>query len=104
MQPLQLPLRTQTRVALVHSPEEAARVPEDLEPVLASGGRCTTVAATVKPANPVTTGADGLWGTLLRDADVDAIVAAVCGLTTARRSSPPRPTTPRTRISAPSSS
>jgi uncharacterized metal-binding protein YceD (DUF177 family) len=39
MQPLQLPLRAQVRVALVHSPDEAARVPEDLEPVLASGGR-----------------------------------------------------------------
>jgi uncharacterized protein len=39
MQPLQLALQAQARVALVHSPDEAARVPEDLEPVLASGGR-----------------------------------------------------------------
>ena len=37
MQPMQLPVEAQARVALVHSPAEAARVPEDLEPVLAPG-------------------------------------------------------------------
>jgi uncharacterized protein len=39
LQPLQLPLQTRVRIALVDSEEKAARVPEDLEAVLASGGR-----------------------------------------------------------------
>lgn len=39
MQPMQLPLQTSTRVALVTSEAEAARVSGDLEPVLAAGGR-----------------------------------------------------------------
>ena len=39
MQPMQLPLEAQTRVALVTSEAEAGRVPEDLEPVLAESGR-----------------------------------------------------------------
>jgi uncharacterized protein len=39
MQPLQLALNSQVRVALLHSEAEAARVPEELEPVLAPGGR-----------------------------------------------------------------
>lgn len=39
MQPMQLPLESQVRVALVASEADAARVPEDLEPMLAPGGR-----------------------------------------------------------------
>jgi uncharacterized protein len=39
LQPMQLPLEATTRVALVTSEAEAARVPEDLEPVLAESGR-----------------------------------------------------------------
>jgi uncharacterized protein len=39
LQPMQLPLKTQVRLGLVDSQEQAARVPEDLEPVLAAGGR-----------------------------------------------------------------
>ena len=39
MQPMQLPLETASRVVLVTSAEEAARLSEDLEPVLAEGGR-----------------------------------------------------------------
>jgi uncharacterized protein len=39
MQPLRLPLQAVTRVALADSEAQVAQVPEDLEPVLASGGR-----------------------------------------------------------------
>ena len=39
MKPMQLPLETATRVALIASESEAGRVPADLEPVLAAGGR-----------------------------------------------------------------
>lgn len=39
MQVLQLPLSTHVAVALLTSEEQAQRVPEDLEPVLAPGGR-----------------------------------------------------------------
>jgi uncharacterized protein len=39
MQPMELPLETVTRVALVSSAAEAGRVSEDLEPVLAVDGR-----------------------------------------------------------------
>jgi uncharacterized protein len=39
MQPLELPLDVTSRVALVTREADAARVPEDLEPVLAPGGR-----------------------------------------------------------------
>jgi uncharacterized protein len=39
MRPLQYPLHARVRLALLSSAEAAARVPEDLEPVLASGGR-----------------------------------------------------------------
>jgi uncharacterized metal-binding protein YceD (DUF177 family) len=39
MQPLQVPLETLTQVALVTSEAEAGRVTDDLEPVLAEGGR-----------------------------------------------------------------
>ena len=39
MQPLEFALNSQVRVALLHSEAEAARVPEELEPVLAPGGR-----------------------------------------------------------------
>ena len=39
MQPLEFALNSQVRVALWHSEAEAARVPEELEPVLAPGGR-----------------------------------------------------------------
>ena len=39
MKPMQLPLETTTRVALIASETEAGRVPADLEPVLAAGGR-----------------------------------------------------------------
>jgi DUF177 domain-containing protein len=39
LQPLQVPLHARVRLALLSSAQEAARVPEDLEPVLASGGR-----------------------------------------------------------------
>jgi uncharacterized protein len=39
MRPLELPLQVETRVALVDSEAQGAQVPEDLEPVLASGGR-----------------------------------------------------------------
>ena len=39
MQPMQLPVDSQVRVALVGSEADAARVPEDLEPMLAPGGR-----------------------------------------------------------------
>jgi len=39
MQPLQFPVDSRVRVALVSSEAEAARVPEDLEPMLAPGGR-----------------------------------------------------------------
>jgi uncharacterized protein len=39
MRPMELPLDTRTRVALVASEGEAARVRGDLEPVLAVGGR-----------------------------------------------------------------
>lgn len=41
MGPLELPLRSEVRVALVTEEGEAARVPEDLEPMLAPGGRVT---------------------------------------------------------------
>jgi uncharacterized metal-binding protein YceD (DUF177 family) len=36
---MQLPLRSRVRVALVNTEAEAARVPEELEPMLAPGGR-----------------------------------------------------------------
>jgi uncharacterized protein len=39
MRPMELPLDMVTRVALIASEAEAARVPGDLEPVLAAGGR-----------------------------------------------------------------
>lgn len=39
MQPMELPLETVTRVAFVTSEADAGRVGEDLEPVLAAGGR-----------------------------------------------------------------
>jgi uncharacterized protein len=39
MRPMELPLDTVTRVALIGSEAEAGRVPSDLEPVLAAGGR-----------------------------------------------------------------
>ena len=39
MQPLELPVHSVVRVALVGSEAEVARVPEDLEPMLARGGR-----------------------------------------------------------------
>jgi uncharacterized protein len=39
LQPTQQPLHTRVRVALVDSEEKGARVPEDLEPMLAAGGR-----------------------------------------------------------------
>jgi len=39
MQAMQLPLQTATRVALIASEAEAGRLPADLEPVLAEGGR-----------------------------------------------------------------
>jgi uncharacterized metal-binding protein YceD (DUF177 family) len=39
MQPLEFALNSQVRVALLHAEAEAARVPEELEPVLAPGGR-----------------------------------------------------------------
>jgi uncharacterized protein len=39
MQPLEFALNSQVRVALLHSEAEVARVPEELEPVLAPGGR-----------------------------------------------------------------
>lgn len=39
MGPIEQALELVTRVALVSSEEEGARVPEDLEPVLAAGGR-----------------------------------------------------------------
>jgi uncharacterized protein len=39
LQPMQLPLDTSARIALVGSESESARVPEELEPVLAPAGR-----------------------------------------------------------------
>jgi uncharacterized protein len=39
LQPIELPLAGSTRIALIGSESESARVPEQLEPVLASGGR-----------------------------------------------------------------
>jgi uncharacterized protein len=39
LRPLELPLDTVTRIALVGSESEAGRAPADLEPVLAPGGR-----------------------------------------------------------------
>jgi uncharacterized protein len=39
LRPMELPLDVQARVALIASEAEVARVPEDLEPVLAAGGR-----------------------------------------------------------------
>lgn len=39
LQPMRLALNARARVALVDSEAEAARVPEDLEPALAPGGR-----------------------------------------------------------------
>jgi uncharacterized protein len=39
LQPLQLPIDTRVRVGLISSESELARVPEDLEPMLAAGGR-----------------------------------------------------------------
>jgi uncharacterized protein len=39
MQPLQFPLQARVKLALLNAPEEAGRVPEELEPVLMSGGR-----------------------------------------------------------------
>jgi len=39
MQPLELPIDTAARVGLVGSEAEVARVPADLEPMLAPGGR-----------------------------------------------------------------
>jgi uncharacterized protein len=39
MQPMEIPVDSQVRVALVGSEADAARVPEDLEPMLAAGGR-----------------------------------------------------------------
>jgi uncharacterized protein len=43
LRPLQLPLGAATRIALVASEADAARVPEDLEPMLAPAGR-TSIA------------------------------------------------------------
>jgi uncharacterized protein len=39
MKPMQLPLETTVRVALIASEADVGRVPADLEPVLAAGGR-----------------------------------------------------------------
>jgi uncharacterized protein len=39
LQPLALPVRSVTRIALLSAEADAARVPADLEPVLAPGGR-----------------------------------------------------------------
>jgi uncharacterized protein len=39
MKPMQLPLETSARVALLASEADVGRVPADLEPVLAAGGR-----------------------------------------------------------------
>ena len=39
LQPLEWPLETVSRIALIASEEEAARVPAEREPVLAAGGR-----------------------------------------------------------------
>jgi len=39
MQPMEIPVDSQVRVALVGAEAEAAAVPEDLEPMLAAGGR-----------------------------------------------------------------
>ena len=39
LRPMELPLATLTRIALVPSVAEAGRLPPDLEPVLAEGGR-----------------------------------------------------------------
>jgi uncharacterized protein len=39
MKPMQLPLETTARVALIASETDVGRVPADLEPVLAAGGR-----------------------------------------------------------------
>ncbi|HET7758276.1 MAG TPA: YceD family protein [Steroidobacteraceae bacterium] len=39
MRPMRLPLASRVRVALVASDADAARLPADLEPVLAAGGR-----------------------------------------------------------------
>jgi uncharacterized protein len=39
MKPMQLPLETTARVALIASEADVGRVPADLEPVLAAGGR-----------------------------------------------------------------
>jgi uncharacterized protein len=39
MQPLQFPVDSRVRVALIGAEADAARVPEDLEPMLAPGGR-----------------------------------------------------------------
>ena len=39
MQPLQLPLSSHVQLALLASEEQAQKVPQDLEPVLAAGGR-----------------------------------------------------------------
>ena len=41
MKPMQLPLGTTARVALIASEADVGRVPADLEPVLAEGGRIT---------------------------------------------------------------
>jgi uncharacterized protein len=43
LEPLRLPLAAATRIALVGSEADAARVPADLEPMLAPGGR-TSIA------------------------------------------------------------
>ena len=39
MQPMQFPVDSQVRVALIGTEADVARVPEDLEPMLAPGGR-----------------------------------------------------------------
>lgn len=39
LQPMELPIDTSTRIALIASESESVRVPEGLEPVLAPGGR-----------------------------------------------------------------
>ncbi|MBS0580949.1 MAG: DUF177 domain-containing protein [Proteobacteria bacterium] len=39
MQPMEFPIDSQVRVALIGQEAEAAKVPEDLEPMLAPGGR-----------------------------------------------------------------
>ena len=39
MEKLEAPVETRSRVALIPNESEAARVPEDLEPMLAAGGR-----------------------------------------------------------------